>query len=328
MFGSRKRALLSLLVVVPLTLVVGCSGGSSSSPPASTASTPTTARQTARPEFPVVVHTAAGSATIGSRPTSIVSLSPTATEMLYAIGAGAQVKAVDEFSNYPPGVPATKLDGLEPNVEAIVSYRPDLLVVSQETSQLASQMKALGIPVLEEPGADDLAQAYQQYVQIGEATGHLAAADAEVASLKSQIASIVATTPKSLHPETYYYELDQTYYSETSATFIGQLLGLLGLKSIADAAKGVAASGGYPQLSAEFILASSPDYIFLADTICCHQSAATVAARPGWSSLAAVKDGRVVGLDDDVASRWGPRIVQLLRTVADALKEHPVSAAS
>jgi iron complex transport system substrate-binding protein len=319
-FGSRKRTLLALLAAVPLALLAGCSGGTSSSPPAST--TPATARQAAKPAFPVVVHTATGAVTIGSMPTSIVSLSPTATEMLYAIGAGHQVKAVDEFSDYPPGVPTTKLDGLEPNVEAIARYRPDLLVVSQESAQLASQMKALGIPVLDEPAAADLSQAYQQYVQIGEATGHLTSADAEVASIKAQIAAIVASTPKRIRPESYYYELDQTYYSETSTTFIGQLLGLLGLKSIADAAKGAAASGGYPQLSAEFILASSPDWIFLADTICCHQSAATVAARPGWSSLGAVKDGRVVGLNDDIASRWGPRIVQLLRTVSDALKEH------
>ena len=106
---------------------------------------------------------------------------------------------------------------------------------------------------------------------------------------------------------TYYYELDQTYYSATSSTFIGQVLGLLGLRNVADAAKGAAASGGYPQLSGEFILRSNPNYILLADTICCGQSATTVAQRPGWSGLAAVKSGRVLGLNDDIASRWGPR---------------------
>jgi iron complex transport system substrate-binding protein len=326
-FGSRKRLLLSLLAVVPLSLLVGCSAGSPSETPAST-STGAPTRSAAAAAFPVVVQTAAGALSIASEPKAIVSLSPTATEMLYAIGAGPQVKAVDEFSDYPPGAPVTKLDGIEPNVEAIAGYRPDLVVVSEEAASFASQMKALGIHVLYEPAATDLTQEYEEFVQLGEATGHAAAAGAEVASIRSQIAAIVAATPKPARPETYYYELDQTYYSETSTTFIGQLLGLLGLKSIADSATGAAASGGYPQLSGEFILAAQPDYVFLADTVCCHQSAATLAARPGWSSLTAVEDGRVLGLDDDVASRWGPRVVLLLRAVADELRRHPVGSGS
>jgi iron complex transport system substrate-binding protein len=140
--------------------------------------------------------------------------------------------------------------------------------------------------------------------------------------IRRQIAAIAAAAPHPAKPITYYYELDQTYYSVTSSTFIGHLLALLGMKSIADAATGAAASGGYPQLSAEYILRSNPDYILLADTVCCHQSAATVAKRPGWASMAAVKDGHVVALNDDVASRWGPRIVDLLRTVATALAKH------
>ncbi|MGH8862045.1 MAG: ABC transporter substrate-binding protein, partial [Jatrophihabitantaceae bacterium] len=127
---------------------------------------------------------------------------------------------------------------------------------------------------------------------------------------------------------TYYYELDQTYYSETSATFIGKVLGLLGLRSIADSAGGAAASGGYPQLSAEFILKSDPNYVLLADTICCKQSAATVAARPGWSALGAANGGRVVALNDDIASRWGPRIVDLLGVVSRAIQQHPVPGRS
>ncbi len=117
-------------------------------------------------------------------------------------------------------------------------------------------------------------------------------------------------------PLTYYYELDQTYYSLTSKTFVGQLLALLGLKSIADAAHGAAAAGGYPQLSSEFIVKANPDYVILADTLCCHQSAATVAHRPGWAGMRAVRDGHVIALNDDIASRWGPRIVTLLRDVA------------
>ena len=137
--------------------------------------------------------------------------------------------------------------------------------------------------------------------------------------LRKQLAQIASAAPHHAAPLSYYYELDQTYYSVTSATFVGQLLHLLGMKSIADAASGAAAAGGYPQLSAEFIIKANPDYIILADTLCCHQSAATVASRSGWSGLTAVKDGNVIALNDDIASRWGPRITDLLQTVETAI---------
>jgi iron complex transport system substrate-binding protein len=115
----------------------------------------------------------------------------------------------------------------------------------------------------------------------------------------------------------FYHELDDTYYSVTSSTFIGQLYELVGLRNIADSAKG--AGGGYPQLSGEYIIEADPDLIFLADTKCCGQSQATVAARPGWDRIAAVERGNVVPLDDDVASRWGPRVVDLLQRIGRAV---------
>lgn len=271
--------------------------------------------------YPVHIAAANGNITVPARPTAIVSLSPTATEMLYAIGAGGQVKAVDSFSDFPKNAPRTALDALNPNVEAIVAYKPDLVIVSGDTTGLTAELAKFAIPVLSDPPATNLDQEYQQFAELGRATDHVAQAKAEVTKIKGQIAHIVSSAPHG-KPITYYFELDQTYYSETSSTFIGQVLGLLGMKSIADAAKGAAASGGYPQLSAEFIIKSNPDYIFLADTICCGQNAKKVSQRPGWSTLRAVRDGHVVGLNDDIASRWGPRIVDLLRTVADSLAPH------
>ncbi len=251
-----------------------------------------------------------------------MSLSPTATEMLYAIGAGSQVKAVDKYSDYPEDAPRTDLDELAPNVEAIVSYRPDLVVVAGDSTGLTGRLATLGIPVLSLPPAETLADAYAQYGQLGEATGHVQAAEAEAARVRAQIAAIVQDAPKSDAGQTYYYELEPSYYSVTSSTFIGKVLGLLGLHDIADSAPSVASSGGYPQLSAEFIVQSNPDWVFLADTICCGQSAHTVALRPGWSTMKAVRTGQVVGLDDDIASRWGPRIVDLLQTVETAMRKH------
>ena len=294
-------------------LAAACAACGSSQAPSGTTS------PAAASSFPATVTAANGAVHISSRPTAIISLSPTATEMLYAIGAGSQVKAVDNDSNYPPQAPMTKLSGFQPNVEAIVAYKPDLVLVSADTGGLIKRLAAFKIPVLELPAAAKLSDVYAQLDELGRATGHLAQAEQENTKLRSQLTQIAAAAPHHAAPLTYYYELDQTYYSVTSATFVGQLLHLLGMKSIADTAKGAAAAGGYPQLSAEYIIKANPDYIILADTICCRQSAATVAKRPGWPGLAAVKDGHVIALNDDIASRWGPRVTNLLRTVETAI---------
>ena len=269
--------------------------------------------------FPVSVKTPYGKVLIKSRPTAIVSLSATATEMLYAIGAGSQVKAVDKYSNYPPKAPMTNLDGFSASAEAIAKYKPDLVIVSYDPASFRAQMAKLKIPVIYDPAAPTLAVAYQQYIGLGKATGHLRQAHVEVNHLKTRIAAIVKSTPRAAPGTTYYWELDPTYYSVTSSTFMGQLMSLLGLKSIADAV-GVNSNGGYPQLNSEFILQANPTYIFLADSKCCQASAQTVAARPGWSTMTAVANNRILTLDDDIASRWGPRIVTLLQQVANFLK--------
>jgi iron complex transport system substrate-binding protein len=310
---SLSHRLAALAAGAALALSAVACGSSSSS----TTSAPGGAAGSG--SFPATITTANGVVHVKSRPTAIMSLSPTATEMLYAIGAGSQVKAVDSDSDYPPQAPRTKLDALDPNLEAIVAYKPDLVVVSNLSDNFASLAKSLAsfsIPVLYLPAPAGLSGVYSQFDQLGRATGHLAQAEHEDATLRSEISKIVASVPHRAHPISYYYELDQTYYSVTSSTFVGSLLALLGMKSIADTASGAASSGGYPQLSSEYIVKANPDYIILADTVCCRQDAATVAARPGWSSLTAVKDGHIIPLNDDIASRWGPRIVDLLHTVA------------
>jgi len=256
--------------------------------------------------FPVTVRAANGTVTVTRRPTRIVSLSPTATEMLFAVGAGAQVVAVDSDSNFPSRAPKTSLSGFTPNVEAIAGYRPDLVVASNDTGGVVDGLRRLSIATLLEPAAKVLRD-----------TGHESAATALVRRMRTQIAALTAQAPKQ-PTRTYYHELDNTLFSVTSDTFIGQLYSLAGLRDIADATGDKA--GGYPQLSAEFVLQANPDFVFLADTKCCSQSAASVAARPGWAGLKAVKEGHVVALDDDVASRWGPRVVDLLRTIIDAVR--------
>jgi iron complex transport system substrate-binding protein len=213
--------------------------------------------------FPVTVTTAAGKAHLTSRPDAIVSLSPTATEMLYAIGAGSQVKAVDDQSDYPRQAPITKLSGYTPNVEAIAAYKPDLVIISNDIDGITAKLTALSIPVLDLPAAANLSDVYAEFTELGAATGHVAQAKTEDSTLKTDIRQIVASEPAHAKPLTYYYEIStKPYYSVTSSTFIGGVLSLLGMKSIADAAKGAAAAGGYPTLSPEYIFKANPDYIF------------------------------------------------------------------
>ncbi|HZC71810.1 MAG TPA: ABC transporter substrate-binding protein [Jatrophihabitans sp.] len=316
-----NRSRLAAALLAALTAVAACSSSGSADSPPSQANGPSTTAAA----FPITVDGAGGSVTISHRPTAIVSLSPTLTEMLFAVGAGGQVKAVDKNSDFPADAPHTDLDAYQLNAEAVAAYHPDLVVASGLPPAQAKQLATLHIPTLDEPAATNLRDSYQELTELGAATGRQQGAAATIASMKKQISAIVKATPQAPGGASYYYELDQTYYSVTSATFMGQVLKLLGLHSIADQAKGAAASGGYPQLSAEYILKADPDYVFLADTKCCEQSAATVAKRPGWSTLGAVRGGRVIPLDDDLASRWGPRIVDLLRTIATTIKQHPVS---
>jgi cobalamin transport system substrate-binding protein len=247
-------------------------------------------------------------------PHRIISLSPTITEDLFAIGAGKRVVAVDQDSNYPRRAPRTSLSGYTPNSEAIASYHPDLVLISYNPNNFASQLRKLGIKTVMEPAANDLPHAYGEILQLGRLTGHTPGAKAVVHSMQKHLATIIRSVPKSRRHLRVYHELDPTYYSATSKTFIGSVYRLFGFKDIADGAD--TTGSDYPQLSAEYIISQNPQIVVLADTKCCRQTAATVGARPGWSTIAAVQHQRVVGVDDDVASRWGPRIVQFAQAVA------------
>lgn len=274
--------------------------------------------------FPVTVDAYGVPVTITARPERIVSLSPASTEGLFALGAGPQVVAVDEYSDFPAEAPTTTLSGFTPNLEAIVAFEPDLVVVSYDPGDLVAGLQAAGITVLVLPAAVTFDDVYTQLEILGVITGNVGGAAELVASLQTRVAAVVATLPALERPLTYFHELDDTLYTVTSSTFVGAVYALLGLDNIADAADPEGASFGYPQLSAEFLLDADPDLVFLADTRCCATSAETFAQRPGFSALRAVQDGNVIELDDDVASRWGPRIVDLLEQAADALAQAAV----
>jgi iron complex transport system substrate-binding protein len=261
--------------------------------------------------------------TLTERPDRIVSLAPTATEMLFAIGAGPQVVAVDDQSTYPAEAPRTELSGFKPNAEAIAAQNPDLVVISDDLDKIIEQLGALKIPVLFAPAAKVLDDSYRQIDQLGTLTGHRDESAALIERMRTQIDKIVKGVPARADALSYYYEIDETLYSATSKTFIGSIFAMFGLTNVADAADPDGSKNGYPQLSQEALVAANPDLIFLADSKCCGQSPATVKARKGWSAITAVEQDQIVALDDAVASRWGPRIVELVQSVADAVAKVP-----
>jgi iron complex transport system substrate-binding protein len=269
--------------------------------------------------YPVTV----GSVTLDKRPEKIVSLSPSATEMLFAIGAGSQVTAADDNSNYPPEAPKSELSGFQPNAEAIAAKSPDLVVLANDTNKVVDQLTTLKIPVYLAASAITLDDTYKQLDELGTLTGHPTEAADAVQRMKDDIAKLVKDVPQRATKLTYYYELDPTLYSVTSKTFIGALFSLANLENVADPSDADGKKGGYPQLSAEALVKANPDLIFLADTKCCQQSLETVRARTGWANITAVKHGNVTALDDDIASRWGPRVVDLVKAITDAVAKAP-----
>jgi cobalamin transport system substrate-binding protein len=305
---ATARALACAVLLVAALGLAGCGKSSGTSPTASTG-----------PDYPVTV----GALTLAKQPTRIVSLSPTATEMLYAVGAGKQVVAVDDQSTYPADAPKTSLSGFKPNAEAVAAKNPDLVVLANDTNSIVDQLGKLKVPVLLAPAAKTIEDTYGQLTDLGKLTGHSGEAADLVKRMKDDIAKLVKDLPQRPKRLTYYHELDPTFYTVTSKTFLGSLYALAGLDNIADPADPNGATGGYPQLSAEAIVKANPDLVFLGDTKCCQQSAETVAKRPGWSGITAVRNGHVQLLDDDIASRWGPRVVDFLRAITEAVAKVP-----
>lgn len=251
-------------------------------------------------------------------PKRIVSLSPSATEIFFAIGAGKQIVAADSYSNFPANAPKTELSAFDPNVEAIASYQPDLVLLSADSNksvEVADALKKLGIKVIMEKAPTNIQGVYNQIGQLANATNHRTKAKKLVRKMQDQISKVLR---KYKAPDVrIFHELDSTYFTATSNTFIGGIYKSFGVTNIADTAVG-ADKSGYPQLSAEYILKSDPQVIFLADAQE-GQSANLVKDRAGWSEISAVKNGNLVELPADIPSRWGPRIVDFYTLVGKAL---------
>jgi iron complex transport system substrate-binding protein len=307
MRNARRRLVVAIASLSLITAACSSDNATESVPPSPAP---------AEAGFPVTVDVYGTPFTVDARPERIVSLSPSSTEGLFAVGAGPQVIAVDEFSDYPAEAPTSDLSGFTPNVEAIVTLDPDLVVVSYDPGDLVASLEATGIQVLILDAAIDLNDVMRQLAILGAVTGNVDTAAAVVADLEGRIATAVASTPTLDVPLTYFHLLDETLFTVTSSTFIGSVYGLFGLANVADAADPDGSAFGYPQLSAEFLIDADPDLVFLSSG-----DVASFAAQPVLGRLRAVEQDAVIALAPDISSRWGPRIVDFLEQIARAVSD-------
>jgi iron complex transport system substrate-binding protein len=265
--------------------------------------------------FPLTVTQSDGQGlTLTKAPERIVSLSTHTTEIFCEIGAGDQLVAVELSANCPLDSGAKPaLDAYEPNLEAIASYEPDLVYVFIDSNGVVAALRRLDIPVfvLELPGTLD--EVMEQVRLLGGVAGRSEEADQVAASMQSRVDSIEGQVPASADGTRVFHELDPTYFTAAPATFIGDMYNVLGANNIAEGA-----SEDYPQLSAEEIVQRDPEVIVFVDEIA-GVNAETIAARPGWDQISAVKNGRICPVDSEVLSVPGPRIVEGLEALAACL---------
>ena len=257
-----------------------------------------------------------GTAVAASCPHRIVSISPTATETLFAIGAGPQVVAVDSQSNYPAGAPRKSgLIAYSPSGTAIYSdYHPDLVVESYDANHVTEILRTLHVRVLYQPTAANLRVAYQQIHNLGIVTCHRAQATRLIHTMQAKIVSIRRALGTKARGLLVYDEISgpPSLYAASSRSFVGQLFGTLGMRNV------TTDPSGFPLLSQEQVIAASPQLIFLSDHMAKDGgvSAHTVITRPGWGSIRAVRTRAIYALNDDAASRWGPRITVVMQQIA------------
>jgi len=271
-------------------------------------------------DFPVTIESAGGTWTLDAAPQQIISLSPTATETLYAIGAGDQIVAVDSYSYFPEEAPVTDLSGFDPNVEAIIAFDPDLVVISNDANDLIASLTELDIPVLVSSAPADIEGGYATMAELGLATGHVDETADVISQLRAEIAEAYEAAAGT--DVRVYHELGDSLFSASSFGFVGSVYAEMGALNIADEAD--VDQGGFPQLTEEYIVAADPELIVMTDQV--GYTAEDLAARPGWSEITAVKNGNIVVVNADIASRWGPRLPQFIQAVGDALALVPAGS--
>ena len=322
--GSRWRpwrwfSLFSLSLVLSLGLVA-CSDDEASPPPAAPTAPSTPAASAVAPATtpetpqPISLTDSSGFTFVIEAPAQrIVSHSPAATEILFAIGAGGQVVARDNFSNYPPEVESLpEVAYSSPEPEQDLAHDPDLVIFAGRQRASIDQFRDLDLPVyfLEEPTT--LAGVMENIRTVGILTGHREAAEALIADMEARLAAVEEMLTGVTEGPRVFYELTDDLYTVSPDSFIGSALTLLKVRNIAEGT-----AGAFPQLSSEAVVDADPDVILMADAS--SVPVETVPERPGWSGITAVVDGRIYPVDGDVMSRPGPRIVDGVEALAALL---------
>jgi len=319
------RKLIFILLAIGL-LLTGCAP----------ASAPTEAPAPVQTEIPAPTATQASTlltftdglgreVTLTALPSRIVSLAPSNTEILFAVGAGDKIIARDSYSDYPPeALEIPDLGSGYPSfdVEAIIALEPDLVLVSalMPPEQIKS-MEERGLTVFQVPNPQTLDDLYANLEQVGRLTGNESEAAALNASLRQRVETVQAKLQGITERPLVFYELDASQdanapWTSGPGTFQDMLIEMAGGRNI-----GAVLQGGWAQISLEELLSQDPDVILLGDYLYGGVTPEQVAARPGWDALTAVKNGKVFTFDDNLVSRPGPRLVDGLEALAKLL--HP-----
>ena len=265
------------------------------------------------PGFPVTVTDALGrKVTLTREPARIISLAPSVTEILFALGLDQRIAGVSDADDYPPEKLKTKprVGGVQLNVERIVSLRPDLVVgmSALQASQL-ERLIAMGLPILV-VDANSIPETYAQITLIGKATGSDQPARLLIARMQARQVRVEAAVRGRVRPRVYVEISGEPMITAARGTFIDDLVRRAGGMNIFSDLR------GWPQVSAETVIERNPQVV-----VSTYFGRQRILSRRGWSEVAAVRSGRVVSMDAALMSRPGPRIVDSLAYLARRL--HP-----
>ncbi len=315
---QRLRTFVGLLSLLGV-LLAGCA---LPPPPPLPTPTPATTAEEVAPE-PITVTDGLGrQVTLSEVPQRIVSLAPSNSEILFAVGAEDQVVGVTQFCNYPPEACEGKevvggFSAKSISMEVIVSLEPDLVVAGGEIHRpIIEALEQQGIPVISLTGRS-FQDVYADIQLVGQVTGHPDQAAQVVAEMQARVAAVteaVADIPPEERLRVFYEVWDEPLMTAGPNTFIGQMIDLAGGVNIFDDV-----AEDYPVISSEEVIRRNPDVILAPDTHADKVTPEALAQRPGWETIRAVQEGRIHLVNGDIVSRPGPRIVDGLEAVARAL---------
>jgi iron complex transport system substrate-binding protein len=312
------RKLLFMLLIVPL--LAACGPAPTSTPAAVSTETPVSAVLSATSI--TLTDGLNRTVTLASPAQRVVSLAPANTEILFAIGAGAQVVGRDEASDYPAeALSLPTIGGYSGfNLEAIVALHPDLVLAGGiNTPELVASLEKLGLTVYLLPNPTTLEEMYTNLETVARLTGHESETATLVESLKRRVAAVDEKIMPLSYAPTVYYELDATDptkpYTAGPGSFVDLLIARAGGINV-----GAELQSQWAQISLEQLVVANPAIIILGDAAY-GETPEKVAQRPGWGTLTAIQTGQVFEFDDNLVSRPGPRLVDGLEALAKLL--HP-----